>query len=113
MMIYDYDNDEEDEQLKKMLPAAMDKAREEHTVTHDADQAIYSNLNTINDDNDQSKKVWPVQKTEGPCSSPSLVIGTPASFIKRKEKKRSFLKHTLKLVKERVLHWKRCGRWEV
>ena len=46
-MIYDYDNDEEDEQLKKVLPAATDKAKEQHTVTHDADQAIHSNLNTI------------------------------------------------------------------
>ena len=91
-MIYDYDNDEEDEQLNKVLPAAMDKAREEHTVTHDADQVIYSNLNTINDDNDQSKKVWPVQKTEGSCSSPSLVIGTPANFIKKKRKEKVFFK---------------------
>ena len=62
-----------------------------------------------NDDNDQSKKVWPVQKTEGPCSSPSLVIGTPVNF--KFVFVCLFFKHTLKLV--RVLHWKRCGRWGV
>ena len=50
MMIYDYDNDE---QLKKVWPAATDKAREEHTIMHDADRAIHSI---------QQWWQWPVKK---------------------------------------------------
>ena len=112
MMIYDYDNDEEDERLKKVLPAATDKAREEHTVTHDADQAIHSNLNTIMMTMTSQKRFGQFKKQKVHVLPLLwLLVPQPTSYFFFKVV--FFFKHTLKLVKEKVLHWKRCGRWGV